>query len=72
MTTCNASWGAWSDTGEITHAFCINYAEMIGGVLDSNKGAYDNSTYRESVSSYSAVVTTDVFVRPCKCIGICT
>ena len=66
MTTCNASWGAWSDTGEITHAFCINYAEMIGGVLDSNKGAYDNSTYRESVSSYSAGGTTDVFLRPCK------
>ena len=66
MTTCNASWGAWSDTGEITHAFCINYAEMIGGVLDSNKGAYDNSTYRESVSSYSPGGTTDVFLRPCK------
>ena len=66
MTTCNASWGAWSDTGEITHAFCINYAEMIGGVLDSNKGAYDNSVYRESVSSYSAGGTTDVFLRPCK------
>ena len=66
MTTCNASWGAWSDTGEITHAFCINYAEMTGGVLDSNKGAYDNSTYRESVSSYSPGGTTDVFLRPCK------
>lgn len=66
MTTCNASWGAWSDTGEITHAFCINYAEMIGGVLDSKKGAYDNSTYRESVSSYSPGGTTDVFLRPCK------
>ena len=66
MTTCNASWGVWSDTGEITHAFCINYAEMIGGVLDSKKGAYDNSTYRESVSSYSPGGTTDVFLRPCK------
>ena len=66
MTTCNASWGAWSDTGEITHAFCINYAEMIGGVLDSKKSAYDNSTYRESVSSYSPGGTTDVFLRPCK------
>ena len=66
MTTCNASWGAWSDTGEITHAFCINYAEMIGGVLDSKKGDYDNSTYRESVSSYSPGGTTDVFLRPCK------
>ena len=66
MTTCNASWGAWSDTGEITHAFCINYAEMLGGVLDSNKGTYDYPDYRESVSSKSPGGTTDVFLRPCK------
>ena len=66
MTTCNASWNVWSETGEITHAFCINYAEMTGATFDNKKSTYDVSTYRGSVSSYSPGGTTDVFLRPCK------
>ena len=71
MSTCKAKWRVYSETGEITHAFCINFAQMtdLTGKLafNNNSNTYNNSTYRgSSISSYSAGSTTDVFKRTCK------
>lgn len=57
LETAQASWKVWTDTGIITHRFCINFGEMVGRTPQQS----DNTTYTPSPSDSMS----DKFLRPC-------
>ena len=57
LETAQASWKVWTDTGIITHRFCINFGEMVGWTPQQS----DNTTYTPSPSDSMS----DKFLRPC-------
>lgn len=57
LETAQASWKVWTDTGIITHSFCINFGEMVGRTPQQS----DNTTYTPSPSDSMS----DKFLRPC-------
>ena len=57
LETAQASWKVWTDTGIITHRFCINFGEMVGRTPQQS----DNTMYTPSPSDSMS----DKFLRPC-------
>ena len=57
LETAQASWKVWTDTGIITHRFCINFGEMVGRTPQQS----DNTTYTPSPSDSMS----EKFLRPC-------
>lgn len=57
LETAQANWKVWTDTGIITHRFCINFGEMVGRTPQQS----DNTTYTPSPSDSMS----DKFLRPC-------
>ena len=57
LETAQASWKVWTDTGIITHRFCINFGEMVGRTPQQS----DNTPYTPSPSDSMS----DKFLRPC-------
>lgn len=64
LETAQASWKVWTDTGIITHRFCINFGEMVGRTPQQS----DNTTYTPSPSDSMS----DKFLRPWICCYLYT